>query len=314
LPPRTDVFVAMFAIAILISPRRVSVTCVLTLFILAGASQGCGGGAAGAPDGSAPTGIGGMGTTTGGSTGGSAGHPGERSAAGASGSGAASATGGTQAGWGETTRGPDAGPFVDVKLFRAGCGHQLWGRWIDGSTATLKETTIYPPSGNAITKTYFQEITFTGGKKSIFLLSDNDSAVFDPGTYKVDLQLTGTSGTHTYTVQAKADDEIYRWPGRLSLQSVARRPSSDMRLTINSIFDGSIIRVFLYDTDPGANFGCTVSQTVFESPVDFQNGIATELDLSSTDRTAGRHWLALLQGSEPAVDWTFYSTFELVTP
>jgi hypothetical protein len=278
---------------------------------------GCGGGSASAPQG-ATTGSAGAGVA--GAAG--QGEAGEHGSAGTGGNseagtnggqaGAAGGQAGAATGWGEATVGPTVGPFVDVKLFRAGCGQQLWGRWINGSTVTLKEATVTPPSGNAITTTYLEEITFTAGKKSIFLL--NDGATFGPGAYEVALQVSGADGTHTHTIHVDADEGLFLWPGRITLDGVAHAPSGGYRLDINPTFDGSVVRAILYSNDPGPDFGCVVSKTVFLTPFDLQNGTSTELDLGSSNSTSGRHLLALLQGSEPAANWTFYSTFELTTP
>lgn len=274
------------------------------------ALTGCGGSGGSMASGAAGS-TGAAGTASQAGSTGSAGNP---DAGGAAGQDAGDDTSSTQTPttWGEATRGPDVGPFLDVKFFRAGCGQQIWGRWINGSDFTLGETTVHKPSGDTVTTTYLDGITFTAGKKSIFLLNDGGS--FGPGSYKVDLQISSADGTHTHSISAQADDSVYQWPGRIALDGISARPSGDARLTIKPTFDGSLVRVFLYDQDAGANQGCVVSQTVFQTTVDFQNGISTEFDLSTAHAASGRHLLALLQGDEPATHWTFYSTFDLVTP
>lgn len=219
-------------------------------------------------------------------------------------------TGGTMTG-GETTTKPDpysfgeaeagvtVGPFGDFKLFRSGCGEQLWSRFIPRENFVLGEQVVRDPRGRALRTQYFEAPAFSDKRKTYRLVSDAKG--FEPGSYEIDFKVQGAAGNVvTHTVKVELKDGLYTLGDAMSFGSL-RTPSA---LTVNSNINGDVQRVFTYDEQQ-----CLIGSTTLLSPAKLVRGQPSEIQVTGTLQSTKKYRF-VMQGVNSATRYTYYATVD----
>jgi hypothetical protein len=205
--------------------------------------------------------------------------------------------------WGEATAGTAIGPLGDFKLFRSGCGEQVWGRWIPKADFTLLEHIVIGPNGQGLDTKLFTTVEFTDKQKTVYMLEqEGQGRVWDAGTYKLNFRVRETGGTtQAYDLQVSSDG-LYRWPGQLSFVS-ARKAGTTQYVTLSSQINGNIQRVITYD-----DRDCWVAtDAILNTGEVIKKGQSSEVALG-TSLQDGRRYTFVLQGLDTDRNYVFYAT------
>jgi hypothetical protein len=210
--------------------------------------------------------------------------------------------------WGEEDPGVSVGPFGEFKLFRSGCGEQLWGRWIPREDFALGVQTIHHPGGGSSQTTYFETPVFLTDEKTVFLFGDQGG--FGDGIYDLELKVGyANDAVLTHFITAPSEP-LFRWPGQFDLVSAFNNSSGELQVGLTPHISGSIGRAFLYDADSE----CKVAGIQYLSVIPIHDGVSTEINVRAQGLTPGAPYTLVLQGVDDARDYVFYATLELTGP
>ena len=242
---------------------------------------------------------------------GGAGAEGGGSQGGAGAEGGGSQGGGSQGGgeptWGEEDPGVTVGPFGEFKLFRSGCGEQLWGRWIPRSDFALGEQTVFMPEGGSINTTYFDPPVFLEDEKTVYLFDRNGG--FSDGVYDLQFKVGNPNGsvlTHSLTAPS---DGLFRWGGQIELTGAFNDSQNRLNVQITPNLSGNVGRLFVYDAAE-----CVVTTLTLLEPVPLSAGVTTEIDTMVQGLPSGDAYTIVFQGLDEARDYLYFATVELTAP
>lgn len=240
----------------------------------------------------------------GGAQGGGASEGGGAQGGGAQGGGA---QGGGEPTWGEEDPGVTVGPFGEFKLFRSGCGEQLWGRWIPRSDFALGVQTIGLPGGGSVETTYFDAPVFLEDEKTVYLFDQNGG--FNDGVYNLQLKVGNPDqSVLTHSLSAPADG-LFRWSGQIELSNAFNDAQSRLNLQVTPTISGNVGRLFVYDAAE-----CVVASLTLLDPVPLSAGVTTEINTMAQGLASGEPYTVAFQGVDAARDYLYFATVELQAP
>jgi hypothetical protein len=266
------------------------------------------GDAGGGNGGSGASGSGMGGAGTGGSDTGGSGMGGSGMGGSGSGGSGMGGSGMGGSGWDEGAPGVTAGPIGGFRVFRSGCGEQLWGRWIPVEDFTLESLAIKLPDGSSSKIDYFDQPYFVKNEKTVFLL--RDSGMNGAGTYGLDFTVGNPDGsTLTHSLEAQTG-ALFRWPGQIDFVSARNDVADGLQVTIAPAISGNVARMFLYAADTE----CLIMSNTLLEAAPITAGIKTEISVGATGLSAGKGYVLLLQGLDAARNYVYYATLDVTAP
>ncbi len=189
-------------------------------------------------------------------------------------------------------------------MWRAACGHELWGRWTTGETITLTGYTTHLPNGTLSQHGFSDPERL--GQHSMLLLEDLGNLAV--GGYSFDFSWTNSaSATVNLTLHRTVDATISRGDGVLSLVSARNDATKGLALTVVPSLNGSLQREEKYSGADDCSDGNAMAGNQLMS------GTATEAIVGG-HYASGTKVLVSFWGRSSDTNQLFYTALDVTTP